>query len=542
MEKTSDSNQFDAIVIGSGIGGLTVAAILAKLNCRKVLILEQHFVLGGFTHEFERQHKFKWDVGLHYVGEMGKGEIGRAVSDYITDGKLEWQQMPDPFEQFVYPDLTFAQSCHPEKFKADLIEAFPEENQGIERYFADLKTIALSDRVPPILRPLYDLVFSRPKKMARLTTKEYLDRTFKNTRLKALLASQWGTYGLPPSESSFYIHAVVTYSFLKGGWYPVGGAGEIAKQIIPIVERKGGKALTQRQVTEIIIDKNVARGVKVKQTDKNDAPSEEYYAPAIISDTGAFNTYTKLIPDNEAIASYREEIQAFPKGHSALTLYLGFRESPAKLGFRGENHWLYHDCDHDRAFREQSAAPDRVIDACYLSFASLKDPKATAHTGQIIVFVDYEFFSQWQDKPWHRREREYYELKETITHNILDFVEARYPGFKEAIEYCELSTPLTLAYFDRSDRGAIYGIPGVPARLDQKWLAVKTPIKNLYLTGTDVASLGIMGAMMGGVKTAAFLNGRFGFIKVMSAIMKESAAKQAAANCSTSFQPEIARS
>ncbi|NRB09100.1 MAG: NAD(P)-binding protein [Richelia sp.] len=83
-----NSNHFDAIVIGSGIGGLAVAAILAKFNGKKVLILEQHFTIGGFTRDFQRKGGLSWDVGLHYVGEMATGNTGSAVFDYITDKKL----------------------------------------------------------------------------------------------------------------------------------------------------------------------------------------------------------------------------------------------------------------------------------------------------------------------------------------------------------------------------------------------------------------------------------------------------------------------
>ncbi|MGL5881359.1 MAG: NAD(P)-binding protein, partial [Xenococcaceae cyanobacterium] len=85
-----------------GIGGLTVAAILSKLNQKKVLILEQHYLIGGYTHEFDRISKFKWDVGLHYVGQMGKGDFGRKLFDYLTDGKLEWNKMPD----WRFPPIT----------------------------------------------------------------------------------------------------------------------------------------------------------------------------------------------------------------------------------------------------------------------------------------------------------------------------------------------------------------------------------------------------------------------------------------------------
>lgn len=522
----SNSNQYDAIVIGSGIGGLTTAAILSKLNHKKVLILEQHFVIGGYTHEFERNHKFKWDVGLHYVGNMDKGELGRTVFDYITDGKLQWSKMPDPFEKFVYPNFTFAQSSDPKKFQADLIQIFADEQKAIIRYFTDLKKIAMADPLSGLLGSWVKLFLPRVSKISRLTTKEYLDQNFQSPTLKALLASQWGDYGLPPSESSFVTHATLVYYFLTGGFYPVGGAAEIAKNIMPLIERNGGQALTQSQVIEIIIEDSVAKGVKVQKAHQSDAPIEEFYAPIIISDAGAFNTYTKLIPatvENELVSAYRKEIQEFPKSHSAFSLYLGFKESPAKLGFKGENHWLYSSYDHDRAFQEQSGAPHQGIKACFISFASLKDSTQTAHTGEIIVFIDYDFFAKWHDKPWKRREQEYYQLKETITHHLLDFVEAHYPGFRELIEYCELSTPLTLEYFDQSYRGAFYGIPGVPARLNKKWISAKTPIKNLYLTGVDAAVFGIMGALMGGVSTAAALNEPFGFLKIMSKCYQQSA-------------------
>jgi all-trans-retinol 13,14-reductase len=525
----SNSNQsshhYDAIVIGSGIGGLTVAAILSKLNNKKVLILEQHFVVGGYTHEFERNHKFKWDVGVHYIGNMGKGELGRTVFDYISDGTLEWQKMPDPFEKFVYPDFTFGQSSDPQEFKADLIQIFPAEQQAIDRYFSDLKNFALVNWSPDFISSLIKPFFPRISKIVRLTMKEYLDQNFQDTRLKALLVSQWGDYGLPPQESSFATHATLVYSFLTGGYYPAGGASEIAKHILPLIERKGGKVTTQCQVTEIIIENGEAKGVKVQKARKPDAPIEEYYAPVVISDAGAFNTYVKLIPatiENDLVAKYREQIKQFPKPHSALTLYLGFKESPLKLGFKGENHWIYTSYDHDKAFQERNEAPDRIINTCFLSFASLKDPNAAVHTAQIIVFTDYEFFAKWHDRPWKKREYEYYELKEALTQKILDFVEDRYPGFKDLIEYSELSTPLTLEFFDSNDRGALYGISGVPARLNQKWIGSKTPIKNLYLTGADAGTFGIMGAMMGGAATAGVLNGRFGFVKAMSAMYKES--------------------
>src|SRR5215470_8263840 len=104
----SAHRQFDAIVIGSGLGGLAFASIMAKLRQWRVLVLERHFKIGGFTHTFTRPGGWSWDVGLHYVGEMGEGMMGRRLFDFITDGGVNWIPMPDVYDVFIYPTLEFS--------------------------------------------------------------------------------------------------------------------------------------------------------------------------------------------------------------------------------------------------------------------------------------------------------------------------------------------------------------------------------------------------------------------------------------------------
>ncbi|MEB3180338.1 MAG: NAD(P)/FAD-dependent oxidoreductase [Nostocaceae cyanobacterium] len=516
--------QFDAIVIGSGIGGLTVAAILAKFQHKKVLVLEQHFTVGGFTHSFSRG-KFDWDVGLHYVGDMGEGDTGKAVFDYLTDGKLHWQKMPEPFEKFVYPDFTFAVSGVADKYQADLIELFPQHSQAIQQYFADLKRAVfwfgaynMMELFPAWLQPLLKVILKYGGGIARQTTQSYLENHFTDERLKALLVSQWGTYGLPPAESCFGIHSTIVTHYLKGGWYPVGGAKAIAQGIIPVIERAGGAVITQRKVTELLIESGVAVGVKAQKTSHPDGDIEQYYGSVVVSDAGAFNTYLKLIPESYPLP-YRQDIKAFPKGTTALSLYLGLKDSPEKLGFRGENHWIYETYNHNEIIQKNCS--EQLPQSCYLSFPSLKDPTAESHTAEIIAFTQYDFFQQWSQQRWRKRDADYRELKTKITQDLLNLVEFHYPGFQDLVEYAELSTPLTVEHFDASDRGTIYGIPCIPQRLGKPWVRSRTPIKNLYLTGADTLLLGIMGAMMGGVKTAGLLKGGFGFFQIMGIIMKE---------------------
>jgi all-trans-retinol 13,14-reductase len=523
MEKimTNRQQEFDTIVIGSGIGGLTTAALLAKQN-QRVLVLEQHFTPGGFTHGFKRKgEKFHWDVGLHYVGEMGEGSPYRSIFNYLTNGQLKWQQMPDLFDKFVYPDFTFAVNADVDRFKADLIRQFPQEKAGIDRYFKDIQSAAtwfivhcLFELFPTFLQPFLKRIFRRFGQIATQTTQEYLDTNFLSIQLKAVLASQWGDYGLTPAQSCFGIHGVVVTHYFSGGWYPVGGGSAIAPPIIETIERSGGKVMTQRRVTEIIIESGVAIGVKVANAAHSNREIETYYAPKIVSNAGAFNTYLKLISSSVPVP-YRELIRAFPKGEPVVTLYLGLKESAQKLGFQGENHWIYDTYDHEVFVHARSIDSDNPPRFSYLSFPSIKNDATRGHTAEIISSANYDSFEEWQGQTWRKRGSEYNDFKAQITDSLIQFVESHYPGFKDLIEYAELSTPLTIEHFNASDRGSIYGIPCIPTRLEQPWVASKTPIKNLYLTGTDTFSPGIVGSMMGGVKTTILVGGWWGVVKMM---------------------------
>ena len=242
----------------------------------------------------------------------------------------------------------------------------------------------------------------------------------------------------------------------------------------------------------------------------------------IVSDAGACTTFCDLLPQSVPI-SFRADLERVTDGHGFVTLYLAFKESPATLGFRGENHWIYDGYDHDALFKRHGAVLEGRPSGCYLSFQSLKDPEATAHTAEIIAFLDYASVERWKNQPWHKRGEDYDQLKHRVAEGLLDFVDRRYPGFKGLVDYCEVSTPLTVEHFTGHRRGSVYGIPATPERFRLPYLGVSTPVRNLYLTGADVASLGIMGAMMGGVATTARLLGSLGFFRIVAASKKYAA-------------------
>ncbi|MBV6494363.1 MAG: hypothetical protein LDLANPLL_02395 [Turneriella sp.] len=515
------TDKYDVIFIGSGIGSLAAASLLAQWENKRCLILEKHWQVGGYTHVFKRKRKYAWDVGLHYVGQIAPGEQIRRVFDTITAGKLEWNMMPDVFDKFVFPGLTFSHRSGVKHFHADLLKLFPEEAHALTMYFKDIEAVLIwfqrleiGKNLPKALKWVAPLI-QKDVPFALQTTAEYLNMRFRNEKLRAIVASQWGDFGLPPSKSAFCIHAMVVNHFFNGAAYPVGTSESIAESIIPIIEAKGGKVLVNHAVQEILTENGKAIGVRVKNlrtVGENKKEAEfTFKAKIVVSCAGVYNTYAKLLNTPET-AAYKEGIIAFNKRNppvSHISTYIALRESVEKLGFKGENHWIYDTLDHDETFaRRMDWINKGRPPMAYLSLPSLKDPKAEGHTAEIITFAPYHEYEKWKDQPWHRREDAYKQLKDRAAKLLIQYVDERYPGFAGMVDFYEVSTPITTEYMTSHDQGSIYGLASVPERYDAKkspWCQVRTPIKNFYLTGADTTSLGISGAMMGGVATCAHL-------------------------------------
>ena len=519
---SKQQTQWDAIVIGSGIGGLAAAVLLAELHGKKVLVLERHFRAGGFTHVFSRKGGLHWDVGVHYVGQVSESD-GRADSkaardllDVVTGGELRWNRMPEVFDKLVFPGFTFSIRAGKENFRNDLKAAFPSEATAIDGYLADVEraasyvnVIGMRGLAPAPVTLFANLIYHRARRLALMTTREYLDAHIKDERLKAVLGARWGDYGLPPKQSAFLIHAVVTRHYLEGAYYPVGSSARIAEAATRVLERSGGKVRVRAEVCRIIVEKGKAVGVQL-------ASGETLRAGLIISDAGARNTYLRLLP-REIELPFRSELESTPNSLVTATLYLGLKQSPESLGVRGENYWIHDELSHDSIGARRLRAHEGEIPMCFLSFPSLKDPEARAHTAEITTAVDPAAFERWAGTRWMNRGDEYNRVKERITESLLAKVEPHLPGFGAIVEYRELSTPLSNEHFTAHPHGGIYGIPATPERYRKQYLQVRTPVDNLLLTGTDALTLGVVGAANAGLLCAVAATGPFTFRKLTAA-------------------------
>jgi len=496
----------DAIVVGSGMGGLAAAALLARLHGKRVLVLERHWRAGGFTHTFTRPGGYRWDVGVHYVGEVGAPGMAHDAMEVATGGAVAWHRMPDPFERLVFPGLEIAFRAGRARLEEDLVCAFPDEARAIAAWFGDLRRatrhmLVMGTRAlaPAPVASALELVLARSGRLARTTTGAYLARRFRDPRLRAVIAARWPDYGLPPSESVFLAHAIITSHYLEGAYYPAGTAARIAEGARSVIEDAGGAVRVRAEVERILVRDGRAKGVRL-------ASGEELAAPVVVSDAGARATYLRLLGDDVCVP-FREALRRVPPGMATVTLYLGLSCSPEVLGVRGENFWIHDDLDHEAMWRRRHGLLAGDVPLAYVSFPSLKDPDARAHTAEIVAPADMADFARWQGTAWKQRGDGYEAVKERLADALLAAVERRLPGLGSLVAYRELSTPLSTEGFTGHPGGEIYGIPLTPARLEMPFIGPRTPVRGLYLTGADTLSPGVVGAMMGGVFAVAAIAG-----------------------------------
>lgn len=514
------SQRFDAIVIGSGLGGLTTAALMAKAG-KRVLVLERHYTAGGFTHSFRRRG-YEWDVGVHYIGDVHKPHSPmRRVFDTITDGQLQWAKMDEVYDSMLIKDQRYDYHTGVKAFRDGLLQHFPHAGKDIDAYLQHVRRAsqAVAGHFGPRLLPaaLQGMASAAVRRFSgdyfARTTFEVLAECTRDAKLASVLAGQWGDYGTPPKRSSFAMHALVAQHYLDGANFPVGGASQIARHIIPVIEASGGAVLVSAEVEQLLLHRGRVAGVRMQCGD-------ELNCAQVISAVGVHTTFSRLVPEEVSVSSgMLEKVQTLPRSIAHLGLYVGLKGTRESLGLAQSNLWVYRDYDHDAALERFLKRPS--LDAkrtsvdfplMYLSFPSAKDPAWAANypgksTIDVIAPAPWEWFKRWIDTPWKQRGSDYDDYKAQLSERLLAEIYKQVPQTRGKVDHFELSTPLSTAHFSNYATGELYGLEHSPYRFAQRWLTPRTPIKGLYLSGQDILFCGVGSALMSGVLTAATLLG-----------------------------------
>ncbi|NWI84560.1 RETST reductase, partial [Pitta sordida] len=473
--------------------------------------------------------------GIHYVGEMQEGSVMRFLVDQLTEGQLEWAQLPPIYDAVILGDpqgqgKTFHLHSGKREYFQRLKEQFPGEGAAIEEFQRLVEStrsgvvlLGLLKMLPPFLSRLLCRSGLLPLlvpfcRLAPRSLQEVVDSLTPNPELRAVLSYIFPTYGVIPSRASFSMHSILVNHFLHGAWFPKGGSGEIAFHTIPVIRRAGGHVLGKAPVERILLDpQGRACGVSVKKGQD----LVNIFAPLVISDAGIFNTYEKLLPPAaRALPEIQSQLGLVTHGLGCLTVFVGLEGSREELGLEPTNYFMYPGSDLDGIMKRYLASPReeaaKNVPWLFVTCPSSKDPTwEMRHPGKstlaIVSFARYEWFEEWKDKQANKRGDDYEELKRTFVEAIMETVTKLYPRIEGRVRYLSGGTPVTNQHYIGSARGELYGADhGIP-RLQPEVVAAlraQTPVPNLYLTGQDLCLGGFMGALQGAMICASTILGR----------------------------------
>lgn len=508
MTSQSSTTEYDVIVIGSGMGGMTTATALSRMN-HKVLLLEQANTIGGLTHTFSREG-FTWDVGVHYCGTFRHDQPGGKMLDWLSGGTIEFRSVGTVYDTIHFPDGFKIPVGRPaEAFMMELKDRFPNHTAEIDAYVEALQSGEEAVRMVTAERSMPEPFRSahrwwNKKKIRRWcgrTTGEVVAEYVSDPKLAAVLSAQWGTFGGAPKNASFGIHATIMSHYLDGAGYPVGGAAAIAKGLVPVIESAGGSARAATPVSTILIENGKAIGVRTRS-------GEEIKAPVIVSGIGAGETVKRLLPAEIREQEWAAEIAALKPSICHFEIFLGFEGDIARRGATRSNHWFYESWDTNDGIWSDLDGP---IPMMFVSFPSLKDEThdpgpSSRHTGEFMVFADWSTVEDFAAGGAEERPTEWADFKHDIETKLMAYFTEKFPALAPLVVYRELGTPLATAAFTAHENAGFYGLETTPRRMLSDALSPRTPVPGLFLTGQDVLTPGIAGALWGGMLSAAAID------------------------------------
>lgn len=496
VRRESVLEAYDAVVIGSGIGGLSAASLLS-LAGKKVLVLERHDRPGGYAHSFRRGY-YSFDAAVHLVGGCSEGGLPDLVLRTLSvRDKCEFIKT-DPFYKTSYPDYAMEAPLGREKFSEALLHSFPRERKNLARLMEIIEKINEEMVQFPSEANLLDFARAIRKsptlvRYSGATLQDVMDKCLDEPKLKSSFSSLWPYLGLPPSRLSFLYWSAMLLSYLdEGAYYCRGTFQNFVNAIVTGLQKNGGELLLHTRVERIIVTGGAVTGVKLEN-------GEEIKTPIIISNVDATQTFEEMVGVDKLPGAFVRKLHGMKPSLSAFVLFLA---TDYDMRSNGASHemFIYNSWDHDEAYncvlRGDMASPTSSF---IVNVPTLTDP-SLAPKGQHLVtataLVPYEIANSWREE------------KQPYGERLLGQVENKFPGLGDRILMMEGATPRTMERYTLNLTGAIYGWEVSPAQVGRGRLPHRTPVKGLYLSGhwTQPGG-GIYGVLVSGVQTAQIVLG-----------------------------------
>jgi len=478
-------DQYDAIIIGSGLGGLSCAAAFARQGF-KPIVFEQHDKPGGYATAFSRPGGFVFDVSLHSTTVGDRNGVYNLIYGFPEITEVEFLPHPNLYRA-IYPDYDIrVPQKDPKAYVALLVAQFPEEQAGIEGLFEDMGGLAkdigrLVQARGQVDMSRFTIDFPFLSKFNDKTWGEMVDGRIRNPRLKAIVSGQWGYYGLPPSKLASFYYALPNLGYLTyGGYYTKGRSQDISNALAKYIAEHGGKVVLNTKVKKILVQDHAAVGVAT-------ADGAEYKGRVVVSNSNAFDTFRTMLDEKQALAEYEAAWQQYSVSLSCFQIFLGLKEDiVGRLGIPDSEIFVETSYNPEAAYEgalkadvENGGVGVTLYDNIYKGYS----PQGK-NTLNIMTLQGYAPWERFEKDYFAGKKEEYRKEKERMANILIQKAEKiLLPGLSRAIEVMEIGTPLTNLRYTGNYRGAIYGWDQTVGNSGSRRVGHKTPIRNLYLAG-----------------------------------------------------------
>lgn len=490
------TDSYDIVIVGSGLGGLVSAVILA-MEGFKVIVLEKNNQFGGNLQTFSRNKKI-FDTGVHYLGSLAPGQNLYRYFDYLGIMKdLKLERLPKVFDyiQIGNQGIKYPIAQGYADFIAELSEYFPEDREAIARYTDDLQEVCA-------LFPLYNLedkpyVFD-PLLSQSLST--YFDSLTNNRELKSVLMGNNFLYAGELDKTPFYSHALIVNSYIQSAYKCVNGSSQIAKLLIKKLRDLGGQAVRNQEVVKYELTDGEIRNVITQQ-------GQSYFGKLFISNIEP-QTTLKQIGREYFRNVYYDRILNLPLTISSFSVHIVLISN--KVPYHGANLYFHDDESTTRSF---SDFEDHNWPKMYmLSMTEDQKNPGYAETMTFLSGIKYEEVEEWKDSVnttnnAQSRGDRYEEFKKIHIDRAIEKLQVQMPSLKNNIAHVYASTPLSYRDYIGTAKGSLYGVQKDVTEDLKMTLSPKTKISNLFFTGQNIGMHGVLGVTINAVSTCGKIIG-----------------------------------